>query len=178
MRLMQYRAKHVVPQRMEEMRKAILARDFDTFGRLTMQDSNQFHAICLDTYPPIAYMNDISRDIVRVVTAWNAVSGCIRAAYTFDAGPNAVLFVLEPQLRELAALMAHCFPSVSGDVATALAGGAQPPQAVLDTLHLKPTHGAVQYVIHTVVGDGPRVLPDEADCLLSAVDGMPKQREP
>ena len=34
-------------------------RDFETFGQLTMADSNQFHATCLDTYPPIFYLNDI-----------------------------------------------------------------------------------------------------------------------
>lgn len=46
---------------MEEIEKAYLTKDFPTFGRITMQDSNQFHATCLDTYPPIFYMNDISR---------------------------------------------------------------------------------------------------------------------
>ena len=51
----------VVEPRMAEMEKAYLDKDFESFGKLTMQDSNQFHAICLDTYPPIFYMNDVSR---------------------------------------------------------------------------------------------------------------------
>lgn len=51
----------VVEPRLAEMEKAYLEKDFETFGKLTMQDSNQFHATCLDTYPPIFYMNDISR---------------------------------------------------------------------------------------------------------------------
>ncbi|CAM9264385.1 unnamed protein product, partial [Sphacelaria rigidula] len=51
----------VVEPRLEEIEKAYLTKDFPTFGRITMQDSNQFHATCLDTYPPIFYMNDISR---------------------------------------------------------------------------------------------------------------------
>ena len=60
-----------------------------------MQDSNQFHAVCLDTYPPIFYMNDTSKAIIRLVHALNAFNGSICAAYTFDAGPNAVIYTLE-----------------------------------------------------------------------------------
>ncbi|KAJ2709186.1 diphosphomevalonate decarboxylase, partial [Coemansia spiralis] len=66
------RVRAVVPKRMEAMQKAIAERDFATFATLTMQDSNQFHAVCLDTYPPISYMNDTSRAIVALVHAFNA----------------------------------------------------------------------------------------------------------
>lgn len=51
----------LVEPRMEAIEKAYLERDFATFGKITMQDSNQFHAVCLDTHPPIFYMNDVSR---------------------------------------------------------------------------------------------------------------------
>lgn len=37
------------------------------------QDSNQFHAICLDTYPPIFYLNDVSKQIIQVLTRYNAL---------------------------------------------------------------------------------------------------------
>lgn len=93
--LLQHRAAHVVQPRLEEMERAYLARDFETFGRLTMQDSNQFHAVCLDTYPPIFYLNDTSKAIMRLVHVINAHFGEVRAAYTFDAGPNAVIYTLE-----------------------------------------------------------------------------------
>jgi diphosphomevalonate decarboxylase len=46
----------VVPERMAQMKRAIIDKDFDSFAELTMRDSNQFHAVCLDTYPPIFYM--------------------------------------------------------------------------------------------------------------------------
>lgn len=71
-----------------------------------MQDSNQFHAVCQDTYPPIFYMNDMSKLIIRLVHVINAHFGSIRAAYTFDAGPNAVIYTLE-QVRT------HLFSSSS-----------------------------------------------------------------
>lgn len=51
----------VVEPRLAEIEKAYLEKDFATFGKITMQDSNQFHATCLDTFPPIFYMNDVSR---------------------------------------------------------------------------------------------------------------------
>jgi len=93
--LLGYRATEVVQKRLTEIEKAYLDKDFDTFGRITMQDSNQFHAVCLDTYPPIFYMNDTSKMIIRLVHVLNSVLGGVKAAYTFDAGPNAVIYTTE-----------------------------------------------------------------------------------
>eukprot|EP00478_Filoreta_tenera_P002091 GABV01002140.1.p1 GENE.GABV01002140.1~~GABV01002140.1.p1 ORF type:complete len:137 (+),score=31.50 GABV01002140.1:188-598(+) len=67
-----FRANSVVPERFTAMADAIRARDFATFAQLTMQDSNSFHATCLDTYPPIFYMNDISRQVIGMVHEINA----------------------------------------------------------------------------------------------------------
>lgn len=50
----------IVPSRILQMEEAIKSRNFGSFARLTCADSNQFHAICLDTTPPIFYMNDTS----------------------------------------------------------------------------------------------------------------------
>jgi diphosphomevalonate decarboxylase len=90
--LLAHRAAAVVQPRLDEITAAYGRRDFETFGRITMQDSNQFHAVCLDTYPPIFYMNDVSRRIIGIVHALNEACGRIIAAYTFDAGPNAVIY--------------------------------------------------------------------------------------
>lgn len=72
---MQFRAESVVPSRMREMISCIQARDFPGFAELTMKDSNQFHATCLDTFPPISYLNDVSRRIVQLVHRFNACHG-------------------------------------------------------------------------------------------------------
>jgi diphosphomevalonate decarboxylase len=76
------------------MVKAIKSRDFETLAVLTMRDSNNMHATMLDTWPPIFYMNDMSRRIVEVVEELNIEEGKIVAAYTFDAGPNAHIITL------------------------------------------------------------------------------------
>lgn len=93
--LLQHRASNIVADRLKTIEKAYLEKDFETFGKITMQDSNQFHAVCLDTYPPIFYMNDVSKSIIKLVHAYNEFYGEVRAAYTFDAGPNAVIYTLD-----------------------------------------------------------------------------------
>jgi hypothetical protein len=55
--------------------QAIINKDFDTFADITMKDSNQFHAVCLDTFPPNVYMNDTSHTIVNLIHAYNTASG-------------------------------------------------------------------------------------------------------
>jgi diphosphomevalonate decarboxylase len=98
------RANETVPRRMKEMEAAIKARDFETFARVTMKDSNSFHATCLDTEPPIFYLNDVSRAAIKIVEGINAAAGKMIAAYTFDAGPNAVIYYEEEHEKEVAGL--------------------------------------------------------------------------
>jgi diphosphomevalonate decarboxylase len=71
--------------------EAIQAKDFDFFACIAMQDSNQFHAVALDTDPPIFHMNDVSCAIIALIVEYNRASvttgGKYKAAYTYDAGP-------------------------------------------------------------------------------------------
>ena len=48
---------------------------------VVFQESNQLHACCLDTFPPIFYMTDTSRDIVRLVHAVNSHFGENKVCY-------------------------------------------------------------------------------------------------
>lgn len=96
------RAEIVVPSRMEAMETAIHTRDFQAFANITMRDSNSFHAVCLDSWPPIHYLNDVSRAAMRIVEAINQKSAHPVAAYTFDAGPNAVIYYLEKDTERVA----------------------------------------------------------------------------
>ncbi|KAI9930870.1 hypothetical protein ASPWEDRAFT_34632 [Aspergillus wentii DTO 134E9] len=89
------RVASVVPERMAAIETAIQNRDFPSFAEITMRDSNGFHATCLDSWPPIFYMNDVSRAAVRLVHDINTAAGRTVCAYTFDAGPNAVIYYLD-----------------------------------------------------------------------------------
>ncbi|QRW21277.1 diphosphomevalonate decarboxylase [Rhizoctonia solani] len=177
--LLQHRIAHVVPQRMKDISQAIQDRDFETFGRITMDDSNQFHAVCLDTSPPIFYMNDVSRAIVALVEEFNRASGKIRAAYTYDAGPNAVIYAPKENLKEIVNLIVKYFPQSQtfADPFGVFDAGEQVgdldlPQGFNTAVAVKHEIGAVKGLIHTRVGDGPRALGQE-DALLTS-DGLPK----
>nr|CAI5827456.1 unnamed protein product [Callosobruchus analis] len=69
--LLKHRAAHVVPKMVKACIEAIQKKDFESFAETTMKDSNSFHAICQDTYPPCVYLNDISHTIIAAVHAYN-----------------------------------------------------------------------------------------------------------
>jgi len=174
--LIQHRLKHVVPHRMELMEKAICERDFKTFGDLTMRDSNQFHATCLDTSPPIFYLNETSKRVIELVHGFNTCMGGIVAAYTFDAGPNAVVYFLQEHMQPLMSLFLHYFtPGKHAGHPT------REDQFVVDKMSLCPvtlsnyeatvnvTHvtklgsgvladAGIRQIIVSKVGDGPEVV--------------------
>ncbi|TKA50979.1 hypothetical protein B0A53_05671 [Rhodotorula sp. CCFEE 5036] len=174
--LLQHRIDKVVPARMQRISQAILDRDFDQFAIETMADSNQFHAVCLDTQPPIFYLNDVSRAVIQLVTELNRASvddagrGYV-AAYTYDAGPNAVLYIREPDVDRVLRLVEHYFPqsaSSSSAIPTDIPTGFN--------AQVIPQHplGSVARIIHTKVGDGPRVLESAKHGLLDPQSGLPK----
>ncbi|VCW97584.1 unnamed protein product, partial [Gulo gulo] len=174
--LLRFRAEAVVPARMAEMTRCVQERDFPGFAQLTMKDSNQFHATCLDTFPPISYLSDTSRRIMHLVHRFNAHHGQTEVAYTFDAGPNAVVFALRDTVPEFVAAVRHCFPPESnGD--KFLKGLPVPPVPLSDelkaALDVDPTPGGIKYIIATQVGPGPQILEDPHAHLLGP-DGLPK----
>ena len=93
--LFQYRVERVVPERTVEMLEAIKARNFEEFAQLAMKDSNSFHACCMDTFPPISYLNPESFQVISAVHEFNEEIGRVAIGYTFDAGPNAVIYGLK-----------------------------------------------------------------------------------
>lgn len=108
------RFNEIVPKRMAEMEQAILDKDFETFAQITMQDSNSFHAICLDSWPPIHYLNDVSRAAMNAVETANRKAGKLICAYTFDAGPNAVIYYLEEDTHRVAGVIRNILPRTPG----------------------------------------------------------------
>ncbi|KDE07680.1 diphosphomevalonate decarboxylase [Microbotryum lychnidis-dioicae p1A1 Lamole] len=177
--LLQHRIKHVVPARMARMEKAIQAKDFDAFALETMTDSNQFHAVCLDTEPPIFYMNDVSKAIIALTVEINRISkqteNRLKVAYTFDAGPNAVLYAEEKDVKDVLEIVLRYFPQARGfEDPFGLKPVAKDtlPEGFNDKVIPVFENGSVSRIIHTEVGDGPRGL-SKGESLLGA-DGLPK----
>jgi diphosphomevalonate decarboxylase len=150
--LFQRRAEVVVPKHMKEMEKAILEKDFETFGKVTMMESNSFHATCLDTFPPIFYLNDVSRAAIRVVEDINKKAGKIIAAYTFDAGPNAVIYFEEGNVNAVAGPLKSVLGELDGWQSREVK--AQSTEE-LDGRAIQVLKDGVSRVILTSVGEGP-----------------------
>nr|AID51442.1 mevalonate diphosphate decarboxylase [Astragalus membranaceus] len=190
--LLQHRAKEVVPKRILQMEEAIRNRDFASFSQLTCTDSNQFHAVCLDTSPPIFYMNDTSHRIISIVEKWNRSEEAPQVAYTFDAGPNAVLIARNRKAATiLIQKLLYYFPPNSDDLDSYIIGdksiakdaginGIQdiealpPPSEIKDKIPSQKYKGDVSYFICTRPGRGPAVLSDESQALLNSENGLPK----
>ena len=81
-----------------------------------MRDSNQLHAICMDTYPPIHYLNNISFSLIDFVTSFNKIGAGPSLAYTFDAGPNCFLLMEEKTLPIVTAVLKECFLKDPADI--------------------------------------------------------------
>lgn len=98
--LLEYRVKHIVPIRNEKLKKSIYNENFNEMMEILSLDSNQFHAICQDTYPPIYYLTDFSRKIIDFVTNINKFLDH-KIGYSFDAGSHAVLFIQKPVFSDI-----------------------------------------------------------------------------
>jgi diphosphomevalonate decarboxylase len=178
----------VAQEHLELLERAIKEKNFALFGEITMRDSNQFHAVCLDTYPPIFYMDDTSRRIVRMVHAFNEAKGAVVAAYTFDAGPNAVIYSTKATEPELLRWILYFFPPAHGQALedycakpALLATAGVHSQKDIDSLQQPAGHaadrevGKISKLILTKPGPGPLLQPQEASLYDPATKGPKKQ---
>ncbi|XP_019762590.2 diphosphomevalonate decarboxylase isoform X2 [Dendroctonus ponderosae] len=178
--LVKFRAESVVNQRAKAMKKAIEDKDYESFAEITMKDSNQMHAICLDTFPPCVYMNDTSHAIVNLVHSYNEYKKGQKVAYTFDAGPNACIYLLQSEVEQFISVVNHVFPKPADIDAVEYYRGLTLPnkqldKKIVDDLNLTPHDtGVLKYIIYTKVGGGPQVLGDPSEHLLQD-NGLPKQ---
>lgn len=178
--LLQHRIKEVVPARMAEMEKAIASRHFEKFSALTIADSNQFHAVCLDTTPPIFYLNDVSRAIIAVIEELNRCSRALGqgtlATYTFDAGPNAVIYAPRANMKTIVSTILNFFPLTEAfndpkGYFTDKTGEPSPPSGFNAKVTPVWPQGSISRLICTRVGDGPRVLSTEVGKGLLTLEG-------
>ena len=87
----------VLYQRRIEMLKNIIEEiiqmNLTKLFEIAMKDSNNMHAVMLDTWPPILYLNNISKQVIDKIHNFNENE--IKAAYSFDAGPNPTIFTTD-----------------------------------------------------------------------------------
>lgn len=85
---LKYRIETIVPQHIQQIKQGFNEKNFEKVGEIIMKDSNNFHAVCRDTFPPICYLNPHSEYIIKCVNSINSQNKKIICAYTFDAGSN------------------------------------------------------------------------------------------
>uniref|UniRef100_I1LF25 Diphosphomevalonate decarboxylase n=1 Tax=Glycine max TaxID=3847 RepID=I1LF25_SOYBN len=159
---------------------------------LLLQHRAKFHAVCLDTSPPIFYMNDTSHRIISIAEKWNRSEEAPQVAYTFDAGPNAVLIARNRKAAtSLIQRLLYYFPPNSDDLSSYIIGdksiakdaginGIQdvealpPPPEIKDNIPPQKYKGDVSYFICTRPGRGPVLLSDSSQALLNGETGLPK----
>nr|XP_022337366.1 diphosphomevalonate decarboxylase-like isoform X2 [Crassostrea virginica] len=162
-----------VPKQLEKIKCAIQNKDFHSFAEITMRDSNQLHAVCMDTYPPVSYLTDISHHIIQLVHAINQDNNSNMVAYSFDAGPNAFLFLQEKDVPTVIDILHYFYPSSDPNFIRGLQVPAKRDVHVDYTVFsdLKVIPRALKFIIHTQPGPGPTVK--DSDCGLLTKDGFP-----
>ncbi len=138
---MLYRNRPQIAEQMtDRLAEAIEERDFDTLADITMRESNSLHAVMMDTYPPIIYLNDVSRAVIGAVNELNESEGRKICAYTFDAGPNAQIITLERHKDRVLKMLS----SLGGITKTVVAEQGSGPRVVgseyslIDSAEMKP----------------------------------------
>jgi len=90
-----------LPALISSVKAAIAEKDLPSLLTMVMRESNNMHAVMLDTWPPIMYLNDTSREIIYAIHEYNELCGRVRAGYTFDAGPNAHIYTVEEHVSDI-----------------------------------------------------------------------------
>jgi diphosphomevalonate decarboxylase len=95
----------LVPGRLEQLKQGIAEKDFATVGAVTMEDSDHFHSIVERS--GFTYLKDSSHAFRHAIHDFNA-SG-IKAAYTFDAGPNPFVITQQEDAKDLLEFLMNRF---------------------------------------------------------------------
>ena len=83
------------------VREAIKEQNFEKMAVSIMRDSNNMHAVMLESWPPALYLSGTSFRIIQKIHDLNDSYGRPVAAYTFDAGPNAHVYTTEQYANEV-----------------------------------------------------------------------------
>lgn len=158
--LLKYRIQKCVPERTKEIIQAITDKNFEKFAEITMRDSNQFHAVCLDTYPPCVYLNQVSHEIISFIHDYNEAVGKIKVSYTFDAGPNAFLFIQQNDLGLFMSELVNVFPSDQPNSSYLRGIESTLPYKVKPYGFKPKDKDLLKYIMITKLGSGPRCVND------------------
>lgn len=111
-----------VARRLDEVRGALLARDFATFGPLVEEEALSLHAVAMTGRPGILYLTGGTMDVLHAVRAWRKQGA--QVVFTLDAGPNVHVLCEGRSLDDIRARL-EAMPVVSKVLVNHPAGGAR-----------------------------------------------------
>ncbi len=103
------RRQELLPERLEEMRQAIAARDLERLGRAVETEAVELHLVAMSSWPPIFYWKPLTIEVLNRV--WALRDGGVGVWATMDAGPN-VHLICEPGDEETVARAVAEVPGV------------------------------------------------------------------
>lgn len=112
--LLSHRAGVLAPARVQEVETALGMRDFPRLAVAVTADSNQCVACAMDTSPPAIYLSSSSHKIIAMIERINLSLERVAVAYSFGAGPGALLLTTEADLPMLLWRLLYHFPPDAG----------------------------------------------------------------
>jgi diphosphomevalonate decarboxylase len=88
-----------VPAMLAECKRALLARDLTSLGRIIEQDAIMMHAVMMSSRPPLYYWAPATLAIIQAVQDWRRHG--LAVYFTIDAGPNVHLICEASYLRQV-----------------------------------------------------------------------------
>lgn len=88
-------------QSVKTMRRAILDRDWTSFGEETEREAVRLHMIAMTSQPPIFYWSPVTLRIIQAVMNWRKAG--LEAYYTIDAGANVHVLALGDDAAQVTA---------------------------------------------------------------------------
>ena len=125
-----------------EVERAVKNKDLDLLSRTIMRDSNNMHATMLDTWPPIIYLNDASKEIMYKIHELNDSQKDKKfiVGYTFDAGPNAHIITTKKH-KETIIKMLHDIKGIKSIIESEIGNGpriASNKESLIDVKNFSP----------------------------------------
>ncbi|OAF66680.1 Diphosphomevalonate decarboxylase, partial [Intoshia linei] len=75
----------------DQMKDAILNKNFRKLAEITMNESDRLHNLCESLSTKISFLSEQSRLIIQLIIALNKHFDDVKFCYTFDAGENALV---------------------------------------------------------------------------------------
>lgn len=88
-----------LPERIEEMEKALIGKNFRKFGELLEEEAVDLHVMAMTSRPPIFYWNEGTIQVMNKLREWREQG--LSGYFTMDAGANVHVICREADVKDL-----------------------------------------------------------------------------